>query len=80
MQREQALVVDYRSMTNEPAVRMLYPTAFAHDGHRWHIRAYCFKSAMFKDFVLGRFFNIIEFVSHRHQFHKMLTGIHLLMW
>ncbi|MEG0171463.1 MAG: WYL domain-containing protein [Hafnia sp.] len=63
MQREQALVVDYRSMTNEPAVRMLYPTAFAHDGHRWHIRAYCFKSAMFKDFVLSRFFNIIEFVS-----------------
>ncbi|EMD3364689.1 WYL domain-containing protein [Salmonella enterica] len=63
MQREQALVVDYRSMTNEPAVRTLYPTAFAHDGHRWHIRAYCFKSAMFKDFVLGRFFNIIEFVS-----------------
>ena len=62
MQREQALVVDYRSMTNEPTIRTLYPTAFAHDGHRWHIRAYCFKSLMFKDFVLGRFFNIIEFV------------------
>ncbi|EDQ6205894.1 WYL domain-containing protein [Salmonella enterica subsp. enterica] len=63
IQKQQALVVDYRSMTNEPAIRTLYPTAFAHDGHRWHIRAYCFKSAMFKDFVLGRFFNIIEFVS-----------------
>ncbi|MFV8855346.1 WYL domain-containing protein [Klebsiella variicola] len=63
MQKEQALVVDYRSMTNEAAIRTLYPTAFAHDGHRWHIRAYCFKSAMFKDFVLGRFFNIIEFIS-----------------
>lgn len=63
MQREQALVVDYRSMTNEPAIRTLYPTAFAHDGHRWHVRAYCFKSTMFKDFVLGRFFKIVEFVS-----------------
>lgn len=63
MQNEQALVVDYRSMTNEPATRTLYPTAFAHDGHRWHIRAYCFRSAMFKDFVLGRFFNIAEFIT-----------------
>lgn len=62
MQRKQALVVDYRSMTNEPAIRTLYPTAFAHDGHRWHVRAYCFKSTMFKDFVLGRFFKIVEFV------------------
>lgn len=63
MQRKQALVVDYRSMTNEPAIRTLYPTAFAHDGHRWHVRAYCFKSTMFKDFVLGSFFKIVEFVS-----------------
>lgn len=63
MQRKQALVVDYRSMTNEPAIRTLYPTAFAHDGHRWHVRAYCFKSTMFKDFVLGRFFKIVECVS-----------------
>ena len=49
--------------TVEPATRTLYPTAFAHDGHRWHIRAYCFRSAMFKDFVLGRFFNIAEFIT-----------------
>ncbi|MGR6771493.1 WYL domain-containing protein [Pectobacterium brasiliense] len=63
MQKKQSLVVDYRAMTNEPVIRTLYPTAFAHDGHRWHIRAYCFKSAMFKDFVLGRFFKIAEFLS-----------------
>ena len=60
MQKKDALVVDYRSMTNEVAIRTLLPTAFAHDGHRWHIRAYCFKSDMYKDFVLGRFFQIIE--------------------
>ncbi|MCS5945110.1 WYL domain-containing protein [Klebsiella variicola subsp. variicola] len=80
MQRKQALVVDYRSMTNEPAIRTLYPTAFAHDGHRWHVRAYCFKSTMFKDFVLGRFLKSLNLFPHRHQFHKMWTGIHLLTW
>ncbi|MBJ2180175.1 WYL domain-containing protein [Pseudomonas veronii] len=48
--------VDYRSMTNfdEPAFRTILPTSFAHDGFRWHTRAFCFKSGLFKDFVLGR--------------------------
>lgn len=63
MHNQQALVVDYRSMTNEVAIRTLLPNAFAHDGNRWHIRAYCFKSAMYKDFVLSRFFKIIESIT-----------------
>jgi hypothetical protein len=63
MQKQQTLVVDYRSMASEAAIRTLLPTAFAHDGHRWHIRAYCFKSEMYKDFVLGRFFQIIEAIT-----------------
>ncbi|MGE6288852.1 WYL domain-containing protein [Aeromonas media] len=67
IQNKQALIVDYRSMTSEPNIRTIYPSAFAHDGHRWHIRAYCFKSGMFKDFVLGRFFSIIESVAHPEQ-------------
>ncbi|WP_047286532.1 WYL domain-containing protein [Pseudomonas protegens] len=48
--------VDYRSMTNfdEPAFRTILPTSLAHDGFRWHTRAFCFKSGLFKDFVLGR--------------------------
>lgn len=60
IRKQHALVVDYRAMRDEPSIRTVLPTAFAHDGHRWHIRAYCFHSEMYKDFVLGRFFDIIE--------------------
>ena len=56
LQAGEAVDVDYRSMTNfdEPDVRTIFPTSFAHDGFRWHTRAFCFKSGIFKDFVLGR--------------------------
>lgn len=56
IQKKQAVVVDYRSMENfeEPTTRILFPTSFANDGFRWHLRAYCFNSLKFKDFVLGR--------------------------
>lgn len=56
MQKKHAVVVDYRSMENfeEPTTRILFPTSFANDGFRWHLRAYCFNSSKFKDFVLGR--------------------------
>ena len=56
LQVGEAVDVDYRSMTNfdEPAVRTIFPISFAHDGFRWHTRAFCFKSEAFKDFVLGR--------------------------
>ncbi|HKS33543.1 MAG TPA: WYL domain-containing protein [Enterobacteriaceae bacterium] len=62
IKKQQALVVDYRAMRDEPSIRTIFPTAFAHDGHRWHVRAYCFNSEMYKDFVLGRFFDIVESV------------------
>jgi predicted DNA-binding transcriptional regulator YafY len=56
LQAGEAVTVDYRSMTNfdEAAVRTIFPTSFAHDGMRWHVRAFCFRSEIFKDFVLGR--------------------------
>lgn len=65
LQKEQALVVDYRSMTNfdEPTIRTIYPTSFAHDGFRWHIRAFCFKSNIYKDYVLGRISQVIESIT-----------------
>lgn len=63
IKNQRALVVDYRPMRDEPSIRTLFPTAFAHDGHRWHVRAYCFNSEMYKDFVLGRFFDIVESIS-----------------
>ena len=34
--------------------RWIAPRAFAHDGYRWHARAWCFEDASYKDFVLGR--------------------------
>ncbi|HBO9749932.1 WYL domain-containing protein [Pseudomonas aeruginosa] len=65
LQRQQAVVIDYRSLTNfsEPATRTIYPTSFAHDGFRWHVRAYCFRSEMFKDYVLGRILHLIALVD-----------------
>ncbi|WP_313027726.1 WYL domain-containing protein [Pseudomonas lopnurensis] len=56
LQSGDAVTVDYRSMTNfdEPAIRTILPTSLAHDGFRWHVRAFCFKSDKHKDFVLGR--------------------------
>ncbi|WP_024692649.1 WYL domain-containing protein [Pseudomonas syringae] len=56
LQAGEAVTVDYRSMSsfNEPAIRTIFPTSFAEDGFRWHVRAFCFKSRIFKDFVLGR--------------------------
>jgi hypothetical protein len=48
--------VDYRSFNNpQPGnTRLISPHAFGTDGSRWHVRAYCHESNLFKDFVLGR--------------------------
>jgi predicted DNA-binding transcriptional regulator YafY len=51
--------VRYQSLTRrEPSERAITPHAFAHDGHRWHVRAYCHLRASFRDFVLGRFLSV----------------------
>ncbi len=56
-----AVEVGYQSMAHpEPTERTIYPSAFGFDGFRWHLRAYCFRSAMYKDFVLGRIRTIAE--------------------
>lgn len=62
LQKGEALTVDYRSMTHfdEPTLRTIYPASFAHDGFRWHIRAFCFKAHIFKDFVLGRIASVLD--------------------
>lgn len=62
LQIGEAVTVDYRSMTHfdEPTFRIIFPTSFAHDGFRWHVRAFCFKSLAFKDFVLGRIATLAE--------------------
>lgn len=34
--------------------RWITPHAFASDGYRWHVRAFCHEERSFKDFVIGR--------------------------
>ncbi|HSD37390.1 MAG TPA: WYL domain-containing protein [Rhodocyclaceae bacterium] len=47
--------VVYQSMSRaEPTVRSLSPHAIAHDGFRWHVRAYCHTRERFLDFVIAR--------------------------
>lgn len=50
-----ALAVTYQSMSRpEPIQRVMEPHALAHDGFRWHTRAFDQESREFRDFVLGR--------------------------
>ncbi len=51
----EALEVYYQSMSSpEPAWRWIEPHAFAYDGFRWHVRAFCWRDGIFKDFLLSR--------------------------
>jgi hypothetical protein len=55
VRQRQKIEVQYQSMTGEkPLWRWLSPHAFASDGERWHVRAYCHTRNEFLDFVLGR--------------------------
>lgn len=45
----------YQSMSSpDPKSRIVSPHALAHDGFRWHVRAFCHSHLDFRDFVLGR--------------------------
>lgn len=49
--------IEYQSMnTSSPELmwRRITPHAFASDGLRWHVRAFCHKDSRFKDFLLSR--------------------------
>ena len=51
----EALLITYQSMSREqPARRRIAPHAIAHDGFRWHARAFDQQTGEFRDFVLGR--------------------------
>jgi predicted DNA-binding transcriptional regulator YafY len=51
----QRVKVRYYSVRGaEDAWRWIQPHAFAHNGLRWHVRAWCETSAEHRDFVLGR--------------------------
>lgn len=49
----------YQSMSRPRAIRRtLTPHAFAHDGFRWHVRAYCHDRDQFRDFVIPRMLEV----------------------
>ena len=55
------LKIVYQSMSRpEPSPRIISPHAFANDGFRWHVRAYCHSRCEFLDFVLGRILEVHE--------------------
>lgn len=55
--------VTYQSMRRPSATRRwIVPHSLAFDGARWHVRAWCHESKMFRDFVLTR---IQEIHTHR---------------
>lgn len=54
-----AIRVLYQSMTSpQPSARVLTPHALAHDGFRWHARAYCHTRKEFRDFVIARMLEV----------------------
>ena len=55
IRRESAVTVRYQSMSSvAPIERDINPHALAHDGLRWHVRAYCNSRQQFLDFVIAR--------------------------
>lgn len=55
IEKAEAVEVRYQSFsTPKPDWLWIAPHALGCDGLRWHVRAYCFKSDVFKDFLLSR--------------------------
>lgn len=57
IREQQAIRIKYQSLNAEhpdPLWRWITPHAFAHDGMRWHVRAYCERNQLFLDFLIGR--------------------------
>ena len=60
-----AVHVEYQSMSGPgPGWRWITPYAIGFDGFRWHTRAFCHKSRVFKDFNLGRIYETGETEPH----------------
>ncbi|RDU98178.1 WYL domain-containing protein [Trinickia dinghuensis] len=57
-----AIRVLYQSMTRpQPIPRTISPHALAHDGFRWHARAFCHTRNQFLDFVVARMLEVDGF-------------------
>jgi len=63
IEKRTAVRVLYQSMNEQrpgPMWRWLVPHALAHDSLRWHVRAFCEETKIFKDFLLSRCVDIGE--------------------
>ena len=61
IRERKALEIQYQSLSGnrpQPTWRWISPHAFAFDGYRWHVRAFCHIDRIFKDFLLSRFLKI----------------------
>lgn len=59
IRRGRALEMTYQSMTSTvPKKRLVSPKAFGHDGHRWHVRAFCHLENGYRDFVVARILSL----------------------
>jgi hypothetical protein len=57
--RKMSLKIEYQSMSRPaPIWRRIVPYTLAHDGYRWHIRAYDYERKLFRDFLFVRILNI----------------------
>lgn len=55
MDQGRRLKVKYWSVnSSRGSLREIAPHALAHDGYRWHVRAWCFENEGYRDFVLSR--------------------------
>ncbi len=53
--QKKALSCHYISLSSGESQRILVPHALVNNGHRWHVRAFDYKSKQFRDFVCTRF-------------------------
>lgn len=52
---QQQVKLKYWSVSSGKAkLRTISPSAFGHDGYRWHVRAWCCENEDYRDFVLSR--------------------------
>lgn len=64
IRQQHRLEVDYVSLSNPNGMgRIIIPHHFVKTGLRWHLRAWCEKSAGYRDFVLSRFRGIPDLLG-----------------
>ncbi|TQV75162.1 WYL domain-containing protein [Aliikangiella marina] len=60
--------IQYTSLSKpEPRDRMIAPHTLVFNGYRWHVRAFCEETNMFKDFLLSRMTDISEITLKAQQ-------------